>query len=150
MLSASRARIAGALLLGLLASCGSLAYQRAWEAFDAERVDDPAVGRWEGTWRSEWNGHSGGLRCMTTRAEEGAYLARFHSTYGWFLSFRHEARLRVVEKDGEALRFEGDEDLGAAFGGVYQYEVEVRGGDFEARYRAENGDHGVFSMRRVE
>ena len=138
------------LLLLAAPSCGTMSYNQAWDDFSEEEEPGGMVGRWQGTWVSEWNGHDGGLRCMLTSAEEDAFLARFHSTYGWFLSFRHEALFHVVNDEGGALRFEGEEDLGALFGGLYRYSGTVTGDRFEAHYEAENGDHGTFSMERVD
>lgn len=134
-----------------VSSCGTLAYNRAWERFEPVGQGDPMEGRWKGEWRSEENGHSGGLRCMMTREADGAYHARFHSTYAWIFSFRHDTRFHVVgEAEEGGLRFEGAEDLGKTFGGVYRYEGTVAESAFHARYEAENGDHGVFEMRRVD
>lgn len=141
-----------ALLLVLVtttSSCGTFFYNRAWRAYEPAAESDPMEGRWKGEWRSEWNGHSGGLRCMMTREREGAYLARFHSTYGWFFFFRHETEFVVTGEEGGALLFEGSEDLGSMVGGVYTYEGSVAGDDFEATFSAENGDHGTFTMTRV-
>lgn len=131
-------------------SCGTFAYNRAWESFDAVADGDPMVGRWQGDWESESNGHSGGLRCMLTRVDEGAYFARFHSTYGWFFFFRHETTFHITGEEEGTLRFEGAEDLGKAFGGLYRYTGTVAGDRFEARFEAENDDFGVFRMQRVE
>ena len=139
-----------AVLALATSSCGTLAYDRAWQHFDAVADASGLVGRWKGEWESEWNGHSGGLRCMLTREDEDVYLARFHSTYGWLLSYRHEILFHVVGQDEGVLRFEGSEDLGELIGGVYRYRGSVVGDRFEARFEAENGDHGTFRMRRVE
>ena len=107
------------------------------------------VGRWEGTWSSDMNGHAGGLRCMIDAHGDAAYRARFYSTYGLFFFFRHEATFHVVSADGEPLRFEGEEDLGSFAGGVYRYDGRVEDDRFEARFEAENGDHGTFEMTRL-
>jgi hypothetical protein len=130
-------------------SCGTLRYDRAWKSFDAAGAETGMVGRWKGEWRSEWNGHSGGLRCLMTAESDGTYLARFHSTYGRFLSFRHSTVFRVVSDAGGVLSFEGAEDLGSFAGGVYEYRGTVAGDHFEARYEAENGDHGLFMLERA-
>ncbi len=142
-----------ALLLALVAttsSCGTLIYNHAWNAYEPVAANDPVEGRWKGEWRSEENGHAGGLRCMLTREREGAYLARFHSTYGWFFFFRHRAEFVITGEEDGVLRFVGEEDLGSMFGGVYTYEGSVAGDAFEARFAAESGDHGVFTMTRVK
>lgn len=107
-------------------------------------------GRWKGEWRSEWNGHSGGLRCLMTGKDEERLRARFFSTYASLLFFTHEIVFHVVGEQDSVLHFEGEQDLGLAFGGVYRYEGTVAGDSFRANYTAENGDHGVFEMQRVD
>ena len=82
-----------------------------------------------------------------TAQPDGGFLAWFDSTYGIF-SFRHKALFLLTEDTPERIRFEGEEDLGAMFGGVYRYEGTIVGDEFEATYQAENDDHGVFSMTR--
>jgi hypothetical protein len=107
-------------------------------------------GRWKGEWRSEWNGHSGGLRCLMTREEEGRYRAWFYSTYAGVLWFQYETLFTVTDEDAGTQRFEGEQDLGSTIGGLYRYEGRVVHDEFRATYRAENGDHGVFEMHRVD
>lgn len=107
-------------------------------------------GRWKGEWRSEWNGHSGGLRCLMTRQGEGRYRAWFLSTYARILSFQHETEFQITAEEQGTLHFEGQQDLGQAIGGVYRYEGTIAGDDFRATFQAENGDHGLFEMRRVD
>ena len=136
------------LLLALGPGCASAKYNRAWKRYEAPAESHPFEGRWEGGWRSEWNGHDGGLRCIVTREEAGGFLAWFDSTYGIF-SFRHKALFTLTEDTAERIRFEGAEDLGSMFGGVYTYDGAITGDDFQAIYSAENGDHGVFTMTRV-
>ena len=145
-------RVALGIALSLLASsCGALRFNRAWSSYEPADGRSAMEGRWRGEWRSEWNGHSGGLRCVMTRDDEGDdYRAWFYSTYASLLFFQHRTLFRVTAREGEALRFEGDEDLGKAIGGVYRYEGTVEGDSFRAEFHAENGDHGVMEMRRVE
>ncbi|MEM7307479.1 MAG: hypothetical protein AAF682_12450 [Planctomycetota bacterium] len=139
------------LLLGSgLPSCGAVIYRYQWARFELDGEARGMEGRWRGDWRSEWNGHSGGLRCMLTEQAPGAYGAYFYSTFALVLFFRHETVFYVIEEEGGVLRFEGSQDLGQGFGGVYTYRGTVEGDLFRATYGAENGDHGVFEMRRVE
>ena len=136
------------LFFALAPACSSAKYNRAWKGYEAPADPHGFEGRWEGGWRSEWNGHDGGLRCIVTRTGTGDFLAWFDSTYGIF-SFRHQALFTLTEDTVERIRFEGAEDLGSMFGGVYTYEGAVEEDDFRATYSAENGDHGVFTMTRV-
>jgi hypothetical protein len=139
------------------AGCGAIRFQRAWSRYQPPADptgsgDAPAglEGRWKGEWRSEWNGHSGGLRCLMTRLDDGRYRAWFLSTYARILSFQHETEFLVTAEEGGTLGFEGQRDLGQAIGGVYRYQGTVAGDEFRATFQAENGDHGVFEMRRVD
>ncbi len=146
---------AGALALAFLASgCGAFRFQRAWSGYEASaQASGEAsgmVGRWKGGWRSEWNGHSGGLRCVMTHTEGDRYLARFYSTYALLFFFTHETEFVVVGKEAGVLAFEGEQDLGRAFGGLYRYTGTVNGDSFRATYTAENDDHGVFELERVD
>lgn len=147
----ARRHLAGVLaLLFLATSCGAMRFQRAWERHEAQPPSSGMEGRWKGEWRSEWNGHSGGLRCLMSAEGEGRYRAWFLSTYARIFSFQHETPLHVTGSAEGELRFEGQQDLGQAVGGVYRYVGSVRGDSFRATFQAENGDHGVFEMERVD
>lgn len=139
----------GAVLVLLASGCGAIRFNHAWANFP-QGNGSGMEGRWKGEWRSEWNGHSGGLRCLMTHQENGRYVAWFFSTYARILFFQYETVFRVAQEDEGRLRFEGEQDLGEMVGGVYRYEGTVDGDLFRAAFRAENGDHGVFEMRRVE
>ncbi len=135
----------------LLASgCGAVRFQRAWSRFETGAEQDGLHGRWKGEWRSEWNGHSGGLRCLIEREDEKRHLAWFFSTYARLFFFQHEVAFQVTRGADGTLSFEGEQDLGASFGGVYRYTGSVAGDSFHATFQAVNGDHGVFEMRRVD
>ena len=136
-----------ACLVALACGCSSFRYERAWNDYTAPEDPHLFEGRWSGTWRSERNEHAGGLRCIVTAHPDGGFLAWFDSTYGIF-SFRHKALFVLTEDGPERIRFAGEEDLGL-FGGVYRYEGSVEGDRFDATYRAENEDQGVFTMTRV-
>jgi hypothetical protein len=143
-----RRLLLGAALVLLLSSCGAIRFHRAWSSFSAG--DGTGMeGRWSGAWTSAWNGHSGGLRCLMSRRDDGRYLAWFYSTYAGILFFQHETVFEVTSEHEGTLHFAGEQDLGQAIGGVYRYEGAVVGDRFHAHFRAENGDHGVFEMRRV-
>ena len=136
--------------LVLLASgCGAIRFNHAWSNFSAG--DGSGMeGRWKGEWRSEWNGHSGGLRCLMRCLEGGRYSAWFYSTYAHILFFQYETEFQVEEEEAGTQSFVGEQDLGKTVGGLYRYEGTVAGDRFQATFRAENGDHGVFEMQRVK
>ena len=145
-------RLALVLALCLLASgCGAIRFHRAWSSYEPVAEATGMEGRWKGEWRSEWNGHSGGLRClMTPREEEGCYRAWFFSTYAGILFFQYQTEFRLDGSGSGSLTFAGEQDLGKVVGGVYRYEGTIVADSFHATYRADNGDHGVFEMRRVD
>lgn len=164
----TRARLGRALLAlaltPLFGACGAVRFQRAWSGYEppAELADtspaqpapsSPASieGRWRGEWRSSFNGHSGGLRCLLTPVEDpGRVRAWFYSTYASILFFQYQTELALsLAPDGRVF-FEGEQDLGKAVGGVYRYDGVIDGARFHAHFRADNGDYGVFEMRRVE
>lgn len=134
-----------ACLLVLFSGCSS--FERDWEAFP-NRGDTLLEGRWEGSWRSEHNGHEGGLRCMISRGEGEEYPARFKATYGKIFRFGYSMVFHA-EKKGDRWEFRGEEDLGWLAGGVYRYHGWATDSQLEARYEARK-DHGVYQMTRVE
>ena len=144
-----RALLAVALCL-LSSGCGAIRFHRAWTGYEPSTERDGMVGRWRGEWRSESNGHAGGLRCVMTRCDERHYHAWFYSTYGPFFFFQHEVRLHAVREADGSLRFSGAQDLGAAIGGVYRYAGTAGPDSFRATFSAENDDHGVFEMTRID
>jgi hypothetical protein len=88
------------------------------------------AGRWEGTWRSESNGHSGALRCVLTQKQDGTFAARFHAIYRKFLRFGYTVPLNVAPDSSGVFRFNGDANLGWWAGGAYHYE----GGAIETNF----------------
>jgi hypothetical protein len=133
------------LLLPLLAGCSG--FGREWKA--AARLPagaDSIAGRWEGTWRSDANGHRGRLRCIMTPQDGSVVEARFRATYAGILSFGYTAPLTVTNEAG-VWRFTGEADLGKLAGGVYRYDGTASPTQFHSIYRAQS-DHGVFEMQR--
>ena len=135
----------------LLASCGSVRFERTWDASAAAvaGAEEPRE-RWEGGWRSDWNGHAGGLRGLLRRVDEHHVHIWFLSTYAAVLSFEHATLFHLAPAADGAFTLAGQQDLGALVGGVYRYEGTLDAAHFHAGYTAENGDHGVFEMTRVE
>lgn len=137
-----------ACVLMLCTSCGTLRFNHAWHRVKESESAHAFEGRWTGTWKSEFNGHAGGLRCIVSAEDDGRFLAWFHSTYSGFLTFQYKTHFAVTDEEGR-IHFRGEQDLGSLVGGVYQYEGTVEGDQFRATFRAENNDHGVFEMERV-
>jgi hypothetical protein len=136
------------MMLGI----GGCAYESRWNAAGKEPVPaDQITGRWEGTWKSDANGHSGGLRCIVTRAEDGNYLADFKATYGWVFTFGYQMKMNVKAADGttrhSVVYFTGEEDLGWLAGGKYQYDGRAGPTEFFCNYKSKD-DRGTFQLVR--
>jgi hypothetical protein len=130
----------------LLAGCST--FNRDWEAMDqAAEVASGIEDRWEGTWLSDANGHTGALRCILATDEVGTLNARYRARYGGCFSFEYTVPM-AVWRDGEVYRFSGEADLGLLAGGRYEYEGTVVGDAFTSTYTSAR-DHGTFQMTRV-
>ena len=144
--------------LALIHAAGCSTFNHDWKLLASEPLtpepDDPhagLLGRWQGEWRSDSNGHHGGLRCIIERdatdEHTGDLHARFRATYGWCFVFEYAMPMEA-EVEGDSYRFSASADLGWLAGGVYQYNGTVEGDAFHATYES-RGDHGVFEMTRV-
>jgi hypothetical protein len=159
-------RTAFVLLLALLAggstllTTGCSSFDRDFEALRLEGVSSSGVsdltGRWEGTWQSDENGHTGSLRCIITR-KDSDYLARYYATYTWcFLPLSFEMAIPTTAQPegpakapGGAWKLRGSAELSCwVAGGLYEYEARVEGGEYVATYRS-SFDRGVFRLQRV-
>ncbi len=139
------------LVLPALLLCGCSTFNRDWNRAAQNPVPVNSVeGRWDGTWLSDVNGHTGRLRCLLVREGENRHQARFRATYWKVFRFSYTVPLQVEAevRDG-AWHFTGEEDLGKLAGGVYRYEGHVTPTDFFSTYRSEH-DHGTFQMRRPD
>jgi len=129
----------------LLCSCSS--FNRAWkQAGTATSPADSIEGRWDGRWVSAKNGHSGSLRCLIAKNEDGLYTARFRATYMKILRFSYTIPLAVI-RSNEVWYFRSEADLGAMAGGVYEYEGMTTSTHFHSTYTSKY-DHGDFQMSR--
>ena len=138
--------------VGLVLIClgtGCCSFERQWrQAAGHCYPSDPLAGRWEGTWESCVNGHTGSLRAIITPCNGGHYHVHFHATFAGCIPYAYEVAMHSV-REGDLHRFHGSADLGCLAGGVYQYEGEVNGDCYRARYQARK-DNGIFTMRRVQ
>lgn len=138
-----------ALLLGAGGGC---AYEGRWaEAGMTPTPTTGIAGRWAGTWRSDANGHAGGLRCIVTPIDGQTFKADFKATYGWLFTFTYQAVMRVKATDGATrpghVYFAGEQDLGWLAGGTYAYDGKAGTTEFFCAYRSK-GDHGTFQLVR--
>lgn len=135
--------ILSALILG-----GCSTFDRDWEAMaQSDNATAGLEGRWNGTWLSDANGHTGGLRCILSKDEEGTLQARYHATWACCFTFEYSVPITATQ-EGDTYRFLGEADLGWLAGGLYVYEGDVTGDQFSSTYRCER-DHGTFQMIRV-
>lgn len=142
-----------AALLPLASGC---AFDRNWKrlatataaaAQPAHATEgDPLAGRWEGTWRSEANNHSGKLRAIVTPVDATTYRADFDATYLGILRFGYSMSL-AAQPAGHLTRFQGAENLGWLAGGLYRYDGTTDGRSFDCAYQSK-ADHGRFTMTR--
>ena len=145
--SATRAiRVLSCFLLLLLVSGCSTFNRDYQQAASIPPTPDSIEGAWTGSWLSDHNAHTGGLRAIITRRNEDTYHARFHATYMRVLSFGQAVDL-VVKKDGTNFTFSGSEDLGKAHGGSYSYKGNSPPDAFFSKYDCAI-DHGTFQMKR--
>jgi hypothetical protein len=137
--------------LGLLFLLNGCSFNRDWKratnAHPLETRDSnkAILGRWEGTWKSDVNGHTDRLRCIVTRQDAG-FRARFHANYKKIFTFTYAVPLQVEQRDGRS-HFSGAANLGWYAGGRYQYEGAASATNFTATYRCKS-DHGIFQMTR--
>ncbi len=138
-------RCAALAILVLLSGCAT-SFNRDWKAAGGSTTSPNSIeGRWEGRWLSDHNGHSGRLRALIRRMDNGQYETRFHAKYGGIFSFGTEVKLDV-QSAGGLWQFSGAEDLGKPWG-VYRYEGKASATNFFSTYKA-SFDHGTFQMTR--
>ena len=132
----------------LPALVGCSTFERDWRALETQPSPESGMeGRWQGTWLSDANGHSGGLRCILSTDDEGTLQARYRATYLGFMSFEYSVPMTARLED-EIHHFTGEADLGWLAGGRYVYVGTVEGDAFTSTYESEK-DHGTFEMTRV-
>lgn len=139
--------VAAGLVVGMMSGCG-LSFEHEWRAAKNDPVPcDQFAGLWEGTWESDYNGHTGKLRAIITKCDDGRYRAYYHATFAYVIPFAYETTHTATFQDGVTY-FTGEEDLGYFAGGYYYYNGQTDGTSFVACYRADK-DHGMFRMTRV-
>ena len=130
-----------------LTSCG-IGFRAEWARAARAASTDGLSGRWEGTWLSDANGHTGTLKCIVptggTPESEREFLYR--ATWKKILAATLSSDTKVKYK-GKTHYFESEKDLGV-LGGTFRCTGEVKGDEFRAKYTSYN-DHGTFTMRRV-
>ncbi len=105
------------------------------------------TGPWEGTWKSDVNGHNGKLRCLITRQDDGTYEFHYWAQWQKVLSGSFRENYEVVDKKDGSFTFSGEKDLGK-MGGKFTHKGTAKATSLDATYRSELGDHGVFELTR--
>jgi hypothetical protein len=125
---------------------GCSSFNRDWEKAETLSFQTGLAGRWEGTWSSDQNGHSGALRCLIEPINQESYRARFDSTYKQVLHFKSTVLLNG-RMTNDVFRFQGEAKLPWWAGGIYNYDGGVTKNNFFSTYKNKY-DHGTFQMTR--
>ncbi len=132
-------------LITLLTGCST--FNSEWRAAAKQPPSSGSIeGAWDGSWKSNHNGHNGSLRAIITKLDDNTYEARFRAKYMKILSFSQVTRLTSTITDS-VHEFEGQNDLGKAYGGIYYYEGNATPDRFFSTYKC-SIDHGTFQMTR--
>jgi hypothetical protein len=135
------------LLLAL--TCGCSTFERRWKAAPAQLAPDTLSGRWDGSWLSDVNQHTGRLRCVVGEDEGGRRKFDFWATYFKVIQVTYTVTLNATPVAPGVHRLSGSQDLGGFKGGVYTYEGTASNGVLRATYSS-GFDHGMFRLRRVD
>ena len=130
-----------------LAACTGI--PRGWQQARQNPTTGPD-GAWVGTWRSDVNGHTGGLRAVVTPvcADTSQRDFRFRASWAKILCAGFDLQAAVKPSGPGTWTVTGSRDLGRLFGGTFTCTGTFRGDVFQARYGAKM-DHGIMEMRRV-
>jgi hypothetical protein len=129
-----------------LSSCGS-AFRREWDAAKAKPVQPGNIeGAWEGSWRSEVNGHKGKLRCIIPPSTDSTREFHYYATWAGVFSGSMKAP-HTLKPQAKGVAFSAQQDLGSF--GQFTAQGTITDQKFSATYRA-IGDHGVFEMQRLK
>jgi hypothetical protein len=136
-------------MLALTTGCSS--FHSDWKAAAAKPVTaNELQGRWEGTWLSDMNGHTGKLRCIVSPEADGRYRFQYWASYWKIFRATYTVHFGVQQTAG-VYSFSGEEDLGKLWGmfelGAHEFHGSAAGSNFNANYKSKL-DHGTFKMTR--
>lgn len=132
-------------LLLLLTACSP--FNRTWNNHQQPPNAHPLVGRWQGTWQSNHNQHTGDLRAIITETGDDQFSAWYHATYAGFLKFTYTIPF-TADQQGDHYHITGSADLGPLKGGHYQYTAHTDGRTLHADYTADV-DHGTYHLKKI-
>ena len=137
-----------AALCGTMVSCTG--FPRGWRAAKSSPPTDALSGAWVGTWRSDANGHTGGLRAVVAPLPEqpGTWRFRYRASWKRVLCAGFTVDCRATRQPDGSWRVTGSRDLGPLFGGVFNHTATVSGDTLDACYDARL-DRGTMSMKRL-
>jgi hypothetical protein len=133
---------------------GCAGFDREWKR---ARQEAPAgrpgpEGAWAGTWSSPGTDHEGALRCVVRREQappavdtEAAFI--YHASWSIFSGTFPTKQPLQRQPDG-SYRSTGTWKLPAWAGGVYAYDIVIRGDRFTGTWKSKR-DAGSFDMTRV-
>lgn len=135
------------LALVCLLQSGCLTYHTSWKKPEPLK-NDHIVGRWQGTWISEHNGHKGKLRAVATHLEGNQYRFKFGATFMFLMTATYDVQFTILPGDNFNI-LTGEQELPGYMGGLYKYEGKIENDQFTSTYRSAL-DHGTFQMTKVE
>jgi len=128
-----------------LTACGG--FRSEWNN-PANHSETGVVGRWQGEWKSNVNGHAGQLRCIVTELPEPArYYFHYHAVWAKILRASYQLECQASEVSFGVWEFEGSKDLGSVLG-TYAFDGRIEEDVFAATYSG-GFDEGTFQMERV-
>ena len=140
------------MAVALAAVTGCSSFEKRWREAVAKAPTHPVLGPWEGSWRSDVNGHAGRLRLIVSADAASATGDRADFTYraSWSaLQGTFETKQPLTFQRNGGWTSEGDWELPAWAGGLYRYRMEGSRDAVQATFRARR-DYGTFSFRRPE
>ena len=134
------------LFIIFLSSCAR--YQKQWDKVRIETKEPHSgiLGAWTGTWKSIPSGHNGKLKCIIKEKDDNVYEFYYWATWAKVLSGGFRTSCEVT-KENALWTFEGTQNLGA-LGGKFSHKGNATSKKIEATYKAEHGDHGIFTLTR--
>ncbi|HSH95190.1 MAG TPA: hypothetical protein VK968_13645 [Roseimicrobium sp.] len=135
------------LLAGILFS-GCSTFHSRWRKEAAKPADASAdiTGRWEGTWLSSSNGHTGKLKCIVTQRSGDEYEFRYWATFWKLFSYSYAAEFKAPRVNG-VYTIQGEKDLGWWAGGVYRHQGTASPTGMDSTYTSRY-DSGHFQLKR--
>ena len=140
------------IIVAAMLGCGGCAgFHSDWRTAEAAAVSGKSdfvgiEGRWDGTWTSDGNAHTGKLRCIVEETDRpGVFEFRYWGTFARIVPFRYNVEYSA-ERKGDVWHLEGESDLGL-LGGIFHHRARICDRSFEANYSSK-WDNGVFELRR--